>query len=188
MPTGIYIRTKQVWNKGKKGVQIGWSKGKKLSPLHIKHLSESHKGLLPGYWKGKERPEMRKPFTEEHKKKIGDSMRGKPALKISGSKSHLWKGGIYPLHKKIRKTLEYRMWRRSVFDRDNYTCIWCGARSGDGKKIILQADHIKPFALYPALRFAIDNGRTLCLSCHRKTDTYGGKCEKKPVESYQFPA
>ena len=69
-----------------------------------------------------------------------------------------------------RKTLEYRLWREAVFLRDNFTCIWCGQRGGR-----LQADHIKPFSLYPELRFALDNGRTLCETCHKTTNTYGGK-------------
>ena len=68
-----------------------------------------------------------------------------------------------------------RLWRKSVFERDNYTCVWCGAKNGNGKAIILQADHIKPFADYPELRFAIDNGRTLCIDCHKKTNDYGWK-------------
>jgi len=57
------------------------------------------------------------------------------------------------------------------FERDNFQCVFGGKEHSND----LRADHIKPFALYPELRFEIDNGRTLCESCHRKTDTFGSK-------------
>lgn len=73
----------------------------------------------------------------------------------------------------IRQSARYKKWRMSVFTRDNYTCQDCGVRNGCGKTIYLNADHIKPFALYPELRFDLNNGRTLCIDCHKKTDTWG---------------
>lgn len=97
----------------------------------------------------------------------------------SREKINTWKGGIYPEVMKVRKSVEYKLWRESIFKRDNYTCLFCGKRNGNGKTVVLHADHIKSFALFPELRFAIDNGRTLCIDCHRKTDTYGRfkKCD-----------
>ncbi|KKR69696.1 MAG: hypothetical protein UU10_C0007G0002 [Parcubacteria group bacterium GW2011_GWF1_40_6] len=91
-----------------------------------------------------------------------------------------WRG-ITPINERIRKSLEYKLWRMAVFERDNYTCVWCGAKNGNGKSVVLNADHIKPFAFYPELRFAIDNGRTLCVDCHKTTNTWGrpkGKYKK----------
>ncbi len=79
-----------------------------------------------------------------------------------------WKGGITPINIAIRHSKEYVIWRIAVFTRDNYICQKCGKVGGT-----LHADHIKPFSLYPDLRFAIDNGRTLCIDCHRKTETWG---------------
>ncbi len=89
---------------------------------------------------------------------------------MTGEKNPNWKGGITPKHEKIRKSPEYKEWRKEVFERDNYTCRNCGKRGGD-----MQADHIKPFATHPHLRTELENGRTLCVDCHRKTDTYGVK-------------
>ncbi len=77
--------------------------------------------------------------------------------------------------KKVRQSAKYKSWRTLVFERDNYTCVQCGGHNyeGRGKSLALHADHIKPFALYPELRFEIANGRTLCVPCHKKTGTYG---------------
>ena len=114
------------------------------------------------------------------KKACSTKCMGKYQSKVRrGEKSSNWKGGITPINRSIRTSLEYKLWRTAVFERDNYTCIWCGARSGNGKAIVLNADHIKQFAFYPELRFAIDNGRTLCTPCHKKTDSFGGRGHTK---------
>lgn len=84
-----------------------------------------------------------------------------------GNSNRNWNGGVSPINRLIRGSREYRIWMNAVRERDNHKCIWCGETKN------LQTDHIKPFALYPELRFAIDNGRTLCKECHKTTDTFG---------------
>ena len=37
------------------------------------------------------------------------------------------------------------------------------------------ANHDERWSDYPKLRFKVSNGRTLCVPCHKKTDTYKGK-------------
>lgn len=112
-----------------------------------------------------------KKFSVEHRRKISEAQLKNFENRVK----------ISPINLRIRGSIEYKLWREAVFERDNYTCVWCGARNGLGKHIDLHADHIKPFALFPELRFAIDNGRTLCKDCHAKTDTYKGKLKKGVV-------
>lgn len=156
------------------------NKGKKFSEEHKKKISEAHKG---------------KKLSEEHKKKLSNAKKGnqyvkgkhwklseetkrKMSKRMKGEKCNFWKGGVSSINAKDRRSLKYRLWRESVFKRDNWTCVWCGAKNGNGKAIVLNADHIKSFAYYPELRFAIDNGRTLCIDCHKKTDTYSVNIKK----------
>lgn len=140
-------------------------KGHAVTPEARQKISQSLQGYIP--WnKGK-----KDVYSESTKEKMRKTRQSKEYRESrSGENHHNWKGGATPETKKIRNSLEMRLWREAVFKRDNWTCIWCFEK---GRR--LEADHIKRFADYPELRFAIDNGRTLCIECHKKTDTYGGK-------------
>lgn len=61
-----------------------------------------------------------------------------------------------------RRCAEYKTWRKSVFERDNYTCQVCGARG-----VKLNAHHRKQYAFFPDLRYSLNNGVTLCVPCHK---------------------
>ena len=52
-------------------------------------------------------------------------------------------------------------WARAVISRDRATCQHCGTTEG-----ALHAHHIKSFAEHPELRWVLENGLTLCASCH----------------------
>ena len=104
-----------------------------------------------------------------HKQSTKERMR----KKFIGENGPNWKGGVTAENYRLRRSGKYAEWRQAVFERDNYTCKICGDKSVKGHRIRLEADHILQFAFYPALRFDVDNGRTLCQECHRKTDTWG---------------
>lgn len=110
---------------------------------------------------------------------------------LSGEQHYRWKGGISSLRDKIRHCHESSEWRRQVFMRDYYICQQCF--NPNRGYYIVNAEHIKPFAtildennvktLEDAQRckelWDINNGMTLCVPCHKKTDTYGYKYFKK---------
>lgn len=177
-------RSKPAWNKGKFGIFSHSDDTKEKISIH-------HKENCVGIWlKGLEiteekRENLRKAALLNGSGKWNAGKKYSLERRIAHSKSvcrgelhHGWKGGISPENEKVRKSLDYKLWREAVFARDNFTCTWCGLKSGCGKAVTLNADHIKPFAYFPELRFEISNGRTLCVDCHRKTDTYGPKVNK----------
>ena len=84
---------------------------------------------------------------------------------FKGGKHWNWKGGITPESNALRQTDEYNKWRFSVYKRDNYICRHCKTKC---TKDTIVAHHIKAFSEYPELRHKVDNGITLCRSCHKK--------------------
>lgn len=60
-----------------------------------------------------------------------------------------------------RSTPENRAWAAQVKSRDDYTCVICAARGGK-----LVSHHLMAYGAYPELRYDIDNGVTLCKTCH----------------------
>ena len=92
----------------------------------------------------------------------------KNPINKTGKNNPNWKGGIGGINVIIRRSKRYNEWRLKVFERDNWTCQECGARSKSGHYIRIEAHHKKPFATFPELRFIIDNGITLCKKCHDK--------------------
>jgi hypothetical protein len=106
-------------------------------------------------------------LPKEQREKISMGLVGKQ----TGNKHWNWKGGISSLNEIVRHSFSIKEWRTGVFKRDHYTCQGCGAKNGNGKRVKLEAHHLKPFSLYPELRFNISNGKTLCRSCHDLTKT-----------------
>lgn len=73
------------------------------------------------------------------------------------------RGPVVDERLKRRNYPEYNEWRRSVFERDDYTCQVCGERGRT-----LNAHHIQGFAKFPELRTVLSNGITLCNDCHSR--------------------
>ena len=96
---------------------------------------------------------------------------------VSGENNFNWKGGINSENDKIRHSIEYKEWRKLVYQRDNFTCQCCGDNTGGN----LQAHHIYNFSDHIELRFNVDFGITLCDKCHaiNKIDSYHHKYGSK---------
>jgi len=58
--------------------------------------------------------------------------------------------------------LDQKQWAKLVKERDNYTCQKCGSTKG-----VLEAHHIIPVSQDPLESMDLDNGVTLCNSCHK---------------------
>ena len=149
--------------------------------IALNWTKERRKKLSNAVKKRRANPKIKRFYSNLMKGK-NNPMYGKPAkgkrlevLRANGGRKgklcNFYIDGRTPKNHLGRTSKKLKQWKTAVFERDNYTCQVCGIKNekGVGKTIILNAHHIKPFSTYPKERFNMDNGLTLCKSCHDLT-------------------
>lgn len=118
--------------------RIPWNKGKKTGPAWNKGLRNTGFKPANGFTKGHKR-NTGKIRTKEHTNKIS-----KTRFEMSSS----------------RHCNKHRAWKKDVWERDGYECKFCGSNE------MIVAHHIRLWNNFPELRFELNNGITMCNSCH----------------------
>lgn len=152
---GVKIKMKKNWHH-----VLEENEKEIISKKISKTLKE--RGIIPPSREGKvpwNKGKKCNPPSEQHRKKLSEGVK----------KAYDKKGRITPHRILLRTSKKYLDWRRSVFERDNYTCQGCGAKSGNGKRQPLNAHHIIPVSIDESMIFEKDNGVTLCIECHQET-------------------
>jgi hypothetical protein len=131
---------------------MAFYKGYKHSPEVLVKMSESaKKRRIHGHAGHK--------HTDETKRKLSLISSSKV-----GEKASNWQGGKTKANLLLRWSKKNKDFRKSIFERDDFTCQDCGATG-----VYLEAHHIRPWRDYPELRYEVSNGITLCKPCHIRT-------------------
>lgn len=103
--------------------------------------------------------------------RIGQSLTGRKSTsstkfvkndpRIMGVANPRWRGGNRDDINLLRSSSEYKEWSIKVKAKYNHTCLNCGTKSR-----VIEAHHIYPLRYYPEKGYDVENGITLCKSCH----------------------
>lgn len=141
---------------------------------------------------GKKRPEHSLKMSGRKMPPISLETRNKMSVAKNGLWSGKYKGSDHPywvephlrkatIYKQIRDSVKMQEWRVKIFLRDELTCQICGYKGTN-----LHVDHIKQMALIVHEQnivtkeqadsceelWDINNGRVLCIPCHKQTPTW----------------
>ena len=146
---------------------MGRPKGFKYTEETKRRIAQS----LVEWYKLHSHHQKGKRHTEEARRKMSEWQRGRHlpeetkmriSLSLRGDKHPNWKGGLKELVQGIRHSPKYHQWRKAVLGRDNHTCQDCETTDN------VDAHHIQSVIEYPEGIFEIDNGLTVCDSCHKR--------------------
>ena len=164
--TGTFKRTKE-WKEKYPNCCIAWNKGL------TKKTSESVKKNASAKIGRKHTIEAKEKMSNSHIGQVAWN-KGKRYIQISGKNHWLWKGGISKTKRKP-DYYDWTVWRKVIFERDNYTCQNKNCNFCNNKKgMELHPHHIKPAALFLKLIYDINNGITYCKDYHLKGGLHKG--------------
>jgi len=173
--TGRFKKGIIPWNKGKKGVQICWSKGlTKETDNRLKEASRKTTGVKRP--KGKDfvskkiiivcnycKKEFKSHPSLHHKFCSRKCFYSFSSKYLIGEKKNVWKGGIENHKKEDRRNdPAYQKWVKLVKIRDKYDCR-LKDKNCSRKKIV---HHILSWRKFLDCRYKINNGITLCQFHH----------------------
>ena len=125
-------------------------KGRSHTPEAREKMSKARKG---------NKNRLGKPFTHEQ---LAYLRQRTIETTLRGANNANWRGGVTPENERLRHSPHYADWRNAVFTRDGYSCQKCGNSKGGN----LNAHHVLSWSQYPEYRFDVNNGLTLCETCH----------------------
>lgn len=174
-----YSKLNTVWNKGKRGIQIGYWKGKTFSEEIRKKMSEAKKGKKghEAWNKGlpqEQQPSFGKKHSKETKRKMSENRKGKGLNNRArlGMRPSNWKGGYENTLMLLRKRRIMKLgnggahtlgdWE-TLKAQYNWTCPSCKKQE---PKIKLTEDHIIPISKGGSDN--IENIQPLCKSCNSR--------------------
>jgi len=127
----------------------------------------------------------------EYEIKADSLLRGTKCLECSPGNIKNWIGEKHPRYKPSLTAREredrrigfgnaINIWRTQIFERDNYTCEYCGKRG----KGMLNAHHLDGYNWCKDKRFDVKNGTTLCRECHNKFHSIY-KCGENTTQQFK---
>jgi hypothetical protein len=101
-----------------------------------------------------------------------------------GMKHHRWRHDLSQKDRELNKCRNYLpqsiVWRKRVFERDNYTCQLSGRRGN------VNAHHISAWSKNKRLRFVVSNGITLKQNIHKLFHGLYGRGYNTPKQFREF--
>lgn len=133
----------------------------------LTNAGENHKNYVQGVTREKTCEHCGKVFKQRKKEPLSNFLKkkfcSKPCADVGGFR---YSGEQHPNYnpdadRQRNRGFEFYKWADAVKARDGMKCVKCGATDRE-----VQAHHVKPWKLFPDLRYEVSNGITVCAPCH----------------------